>query len=126
MKIYSREDLERLTYGELHRLEDELLSEYEVAGSWRIRASAGRMVYFVLTGFFWFTYFWSGDALIPRSEAKGLIQFVWFFISLILSGLSTTLLWKVIGMKTRQFLRLSLHYWPVTLGFFAWVSSLSH
>lgn len=115
MNDYSREQLEKLSYKELHEIEDELLFENEVSGKWRIRASAGRMLYFVLTSIFWFCWFWGVDKFIPKSEARGLIQFVWFFVSMLLAGLTTTLFWKLIGMKGRQFIRLSLHYWPVTI-----------
>lgn len=123
MSQYTRQDLEKLSYSELHAIEDELLFENEVLSGWRIRASAGRMLWFVLTSALWFVIFWGGDRFIPKSEARGLIQFIWFFVSLILAGLSATLLWKVIGMKGRQFVRLTLHYWPVTLGLIIWISA---
>ena len=115
MNTYTREELEKLSYQELHAIEDELLYPNEVYSNWRIRASAGRMVYFVLTGVYWFCIFWGGDKFIPKSEARGLMQFVWFCISMILAGVSTTITWKLIGMKGRQCVRLAIHYWPVTL-----------
>jgi len=124
MNTYSRDQLEKLSYSELHEIEDELLFENEVSATWRIRASAGRMIYFVLTSIFWFAWFWGVDKFIPKSEARGLVQFIWFFVSLVLAGLTTTLIWKVIGMKGRQFVRLALHYWPVTLGLFLYLSQL--
>ena len=123
MSQYTRQDLEKLSYSELHAIEDELLFENEVLSGWRIRASAGRMLWFVLTSALWFVIFWGGDRFIPKSDARGLIQFIWFFVSLILAGLSATLIWKVIGMKGRQFVRLTLHYWPVTLGLIIWISA---
>ncbi|MBK7893014.1 MAG: hypothetical protein IPJ84_19815 [Bdellovibrionales bacterium] len=109
--------LREMSDDELFFYEDSLLLKNELSTEFRIRASGGRFVVFVLSALFFAAYM-AAMAVFAKSipeQQRALFTFPGFFLALGLGVVTGHMLWKHIGAHARFWIRSALHYWPVTL-----------
>lgn len=109
--------LREMSDDELFFYEDGLLLKNELSTEFRIRASGGRFVVFVLSALF-FAVYMMAMAIFAKSipeQQRPLFTFPGFFLALGLGVVTGHMVWKHIGAHTRFWVRSALHYWPVTL-----------
>jgi len=110
-------DLREMSDDELFFYEDCLLLKNELSTEFRIRASGGRLVVFVLSALFFAAYM-AAMAIFAKSipeQQRPLFTFPGFFLALGLGAVTGHMLWKHVGAHVRFWIRSALHYWPVTL-----------
>ncbi len=118
--------LREMSDEELFFYEDSLLLKNELSTEFRIRASGGRFVVFVLSAVF-FAASMAALAVLAKSipeQQRPLFTFPGFFLALGLGVVLGHMVWKHIGAHPRFWIRSALHYWPVTLYVFAMTALL--
>ena len=107
--------LQRMSYGELVQLEDDLLLKNELQQVLRIRFTAGRVVLFLLIAMLWLAFFVVAALAVHRvnEQLRGLLETVAVFVTLGLAVYSAQRVWSAIGTGPRMLFRYALHYWPV-------------
>lgn len=114
------EELKTLSHYELRKIEDDLLYEREIDTQMRVRHTGGRFIILMLGIFVWviLSRIFMQITSPLESQAKGLLSFILFFVSLGMSVAISHLIWKIIGMSGRNLFRNAIHYWPITFYFF--------
>ncbi|MBL7687317.1 MAG: hypothetical protein JNJ49_04740 [Bdellovibrionaceae bacterium] len=109
--------LREMSADELFFYEDSLLLKNEMSTEFRIRASGGRLVVFVLSAVFFAAYMMAMAIFVKSipEQQRPLFTFPGFFLALGLGAFTGHMLWKHIGANARFWVRSALHYWPVTL-----------
>jgi hypothetical protein len=107
--------LQRMSYGELVQLEDELLLKNELQTALRIRFTAGRVVLLLLGLVLWGLFFFVAALLLKgvNEQLRGLLDAVAVFVTLGLAVYAAQRVWSAMGTGPRMFVRYALHYWPV-------------
>lgn len=124
--MITREELDALTDEQLIELEDHVLTENEKSGRYRIRASSGRIVIFVLSGLYWLILmgFVATISLKIPEATRPLFTFPAFFVTFGIAIFLATRTWTASGVRARYIVRTAFHYWPVTLTLGAIIVSL--
>ena len=114
----TNEELQKLSYEDLVKLEDKMSLENEISLRWRVRLASGRIIVFVMSAMLWgaLTLLWFGlMSLMPRHIQDLLAVFNPIFIlaTLFLAIFMGDTIWRAIGCGPRMILRYILHYWLV-------------
>lgn len=124
---YSQEQLEKMTYEELAVLEDKLVLDSENFSNLRSRVSSGKVFLFVLTAIYWGIFFLIVSIpfrKVAKNPLVGLITAALVFVTLFLAVMAAGRTWRSLPPMARHWLRLSMHYWPVTFFVLMTVASL--
>lgn len=119
----SEDELRQMSAEELFYYEDDLLLKNELSTQYRIRATGGRFVVFVMSALFFALFMGIMAALstkIPEQQ-RPLFTFPGFFLAFGLGLFVGHRLWKIFGPHARFWIRSALHYWPVTLYVFGMI-----
>lgn len=110
-------DLKQNTYRELLDLEDRLRLEDELATHLRPRQSGGRLVIFILSVFLWALLFLGASNLTKnlKQDIRGIVGTVLVIVTLGLAVVIARKLWASSPAPVRRWVRLAMHYWPVTV-----------